>query len=156
MNHDRNQSLALLVRDFALAVSRYRAAATDRDIGLTEMVALGHLYANGPLTPGELAAELVITSASATELIDRLEEVGYAHRRAHLTDRRKRLVDLTSNGRKAATTLYSDFGARTAMIYGMLTSSQQEGVERFLTEVIAQLERPAPVDPTLEPPSESR
>jgi DNA-binding MarR family transcriptional regulator len=45
-------------------------------IGDTDMTALEHLFANGPLGPVELGEKLGLRSASATALVDRLEAAG--------------------------------------------------------------------------------
>lgn len=136
-------SLALSVRDFVLRVERYRAdIARHHDVGSTEIVALGHLFVQGPLTVGELARELDITSASATEVVDRLENAGFAERQPHPTDRRKRFVGLTPLGIQVTRAFYSDFGCQLHAIYEQLSPSQQDGIEKFLGQVAADLARP--------------
>ncbi|RZQ59315.1 MarR family transcriptional regulator [Amycolatopsis suaedae] len=49
-------------------------------------------------TAVELAEHLGVTKQAAVQLIDELERRGYVHRRAHPTDRRSRLVALTTRG----------------------------------------------------------
>jgi DNA-binding MarR family transcriptional regulator len=48
----------------------------------------------------ELAHGLGMRSASATELVDRLEASGHVRRRPHETDRRRVVVELTGHGRE--------------------------------------------------------
>lgn len=50
----------------------------------------------------ELAHRLGMRSASATELVDRLEATGHVRRRPHETDRRRVVVELTERGRTEA------------------------------------------------------
>ena len=50
----------------------------------------------------ELADRLGIRSASATEMVDRLEAAGHVRRRKHATDRRRVVVELTEQGWDAA------------------------------------------------------
>lgn len=130
----RYRSLALAVRGLVLAVERYRAHTARHQLGVsaTEMVALGHLYADGPLTAAELATRLQITSASATELVDRLEKTTYARRQPHPQDRRKRLVTLTDPGRHAVHAAYDRFVGELAEIYAALTPDQQLAIDHFL------------------------
>ena len=90
-------ALALAVREFVLAAERYRAQLARELLGVggTEMIALGIVHVDGQQTPSELARKVGITTASATELLDRLARADLIERRPHPTDRRKVLVGLT-------------------------------------------------------------
>jgi DNA-binding MarR family transcriptional regulator len=50
------------------------------------------------LTPGEIGAEMHITSGSITSLVDTLEKRGLVRRDSHEGDRRKVLVSITHDG----------------------------------------------------------
>ncbi|MDF3311766.1 MarR family winged helix-turn-helix transcriptional regulator [Rhodococcus sp. T2V] len=136
---ERDIRLALAVRDLVLAVERYRghAARGHLRIGVTETVALGHLYVNGPLTASELAAELTITSASATELVDRIEQAGYARRVPHPTDRRKRLISLSDHGRDEFSRIYGELGEMLGEVYHPMSPADQRLIDQFITEASA-------------------
>jgi DNA-binding MarR family transcriptional regulator len=56
--------------------------------------------ATDPLTPGEVAARLTVTSATVTGLLDTLEQRGLVRRVRHPTDRRSVHVEITAAGRK--------------------------------------------------------
>jgi DNA-binding MarR family transcriptional regulator len=56
----------------------------------------------GALPLGKMGARLQVHPTSVTNLIDGLEKVGYAERRAHPTDRRTTLAAITGRGRAAA------------------------------------------------------
>jgi DNA-binding MarR family transcriptional regulator len=58
----------------------------------------------GPLGPVELGNRLGMRSASATELVDRLEAVGHVRRVRHPRDRRRVVVEVTDSGRRAVLT----------------------------------------------------
>ena len=91
--------LVRAVRDLVLAVDRYRArAGRERGLNPSAVTTLAHLRLEGARTPTELARQLDITTASATDLLDRLQRDGLVERRPHPTDRRKLLVDLTGDG----------------------------------------------------------
>jgi DNA-binding MarR family transcriptional regulator len=80
---------------FGLERDRMRAAlARHAHISATELDALEHLEADGPLTQRDLGDRLSLTSGAVTMLVDRLEQAGWAHRRKHPTDRRYLLVEL--------------------------------------------------------------
>lgn len=53
-----------------------------------------------PLTPTQVTARLVATSATVTGLLDTLEARGLAIRHRHPTDRRSILVEITRKGRE--------------------------------------------------------
>ena len=56
-----------------------------------------------PLTPSIIAERVVVpvTNATMTGILDTLERRGYVERRAHPTDRRRKLVHITMQGRRA-------------------------------------------------------
>ncbi|TWF74773.1 DNA-binding MarR family transcriptional regulator [Pseudonocardia hierapolitana] len=54
-----------------------------------------------PLGPVELGHRLGMRSASATELVDRLEGSGHVRRVRHPRDRRRVILELTETGRQA-------------------------------------------------------
>lgn len=91
--------LTLAVRELVLAVDRYRVRAGQlRGLDSKAVTAMAHLRVDGPHTPGELARRLGMTTASTTELLDRLQRVGRVRRHPHPSDRRKLLIDLTGEG----------------------------------------------------------
>lgn len=61
-------------------------------VNATDRLVMEHLIQSGPQTPSELAAAVGITPAAMTTSIDRLEELGHAHRAPHTSDRRKLVV----------------------------------------------------------------
>jgi DNA-binding MarR family transcriptional regulator len=98
------RELTLAVRDLVIASERYRLRMARETLGMgaIEMLALGGLAVDGPSTPSAMAARLQITTASTTELVDRLERAELVTRGPHPTDRRKVLVELTDAGRGKA------------------------------------------------------
>lgn len=66
------------------------ALARRLHLNPTDYTAMGHLMASRePLGPNELARQLLIAPASATELVDRLERAGHVERRRSDADRRR-------------------------------------------------------------------
>jgi DNA-binding MarR family transcriptional regulator len=111
-------------------------------IGITDIAALEHLSsASRPLGPVELGHRLGIRSASATALVDRLEQSGHLRREARLDDRRR--VALVPSEHSAATVLtalaplLADIEAAAAR----LTEDEAAAVTRFLTEAAAAMRR---------------
>ncbi len=67
-------------------------------IELSELAALGHLQAAGPMTLGRLGERLSMSPGAITVLVDRLESRGYAERFPNPKDRRSVLVRETERG----------------------------------------------------------
>ena len=92
----------LALRDLVMAAERerLRMARETLGVGVNEMQACAFIAASGPRTPSELADRLQITTASVTELVDRLQRDDLVSRLPHPTDRRKLLVTLTPDGER--------------------------------------------------------
>jgi hypothetical protein len=88
--------LAASLQRFGLERDRMRAAlARQAGITATDLDALEHLEADGPLTQRALGDRLSLTSGAITMLVDRLERAGWVNRRPHPTDRRYLLLELS-------------------------------------------------------------
>jgi MarR family transcriptional regulator, 2-MHQ and catechol-resistance regulon repressor len=92
----------------------YRAMATfvehsvaTLDIGLSDFMILEALLHKGPMTMSALCNAALITNASMTSAIDRLEKRSLVERTADKTDRRIRLVQLTPQGTALIKRLYT-------------------------------------------------
>ena len=85
--------------DFIVATAPERNRAIGES-GLTpnDVRALQSLNAKPGQTMGSLAEEWKCDASTATWIVDRLESKGLAERRPHPTDRRVKLVGLTSRG----------------------------------------------------------
>jgi DNA-binding MarR family transcriptional regulator len=69
------------------------AASEAAGLNATDYYALNLLDLTGPLTSGELAAQIGLTTGATTRLIDRLERTGYVRRAPDPADRRKVMVE---------------------------------------------------------------
>jgi DNA-binding MarR family transcriptional regulator len=65
-------------------------------LSVNDLNAIELLIDNSELGPVELGHRLGIKSASATAMVDRLEEAGHLQRRPHATDRRRRTLEVTT------------------------------------------------------------
>jgi len=85
--------------DFIVATAPERNRAIGES-GLTpnDVRALQSLNQKGGRTMGSVAEEWKCDASTATWIVDRLESKGLAERRPHPTDRRVKLVGLTSRG----------------------------------------------------------
>jgi len=96
--------LARAYRSMAAFVEHSIAAL---DIGLSDFMILEALLHRGPLTMSELCEAALITNASMTAAIDRLEERAFVERVADKQDRRVRRVQLTAQGTALIKRLYA-------------------------------------------------
>src|SRR4051812_26166899 len=72
----------------------------------SDFAVLEALLHKGPLPVNEIGKKVLLTSGSITVAVDRLEEKGLVERRTHNTDRRAKIVHLTSEGKKLINSAY--------------------------------------------------
>jgi len=77
----------------------------------SDFAVLEALLHKGPLPINEIGKKVLLTSGSITIAVDRLETKHLVERRAHGTDRRAKIVHLTTAGRKVITRIYADHAA---------------------------------------------
>ncbi|MGW6375696.1 Rv0880 family HTH-type transcriptional regulator [Rhodococcus sp. NPDC055112] len=96
-----------LASDLSLAVVRLtrhlRGRRTDSQVSLTQLSALASLSADGPLTPGALAAKERVQPPSMTRVIASLADLGLVVRTPHPTDGRQIIVSLSDSGQALVT-----------------------------------------------------
>src|ERR671916_1187982 len=99
MSSPPQQQLANLVRQYTSAVLRHAAATAKRmSLEASELAALEHLQAAGPMTQKRLGERLSMSPGAVTAMIDRLESRGYVERIPNPEDRRSALVLITKTG----------------------------------------------------------
>jgi DNA-binding MarR family transcriptional regulator len=72
-------------------------------VTMPQLLCLRQLAALGTTSPGVLAAELGVSQATISGMIDRLEARGYVRRSRSSIDKRKVMLDLTERGTKLET-----------------------------------------------------
>jgi DNA-binding MarR family transcriptional regulator len=77
---------------------RMRAAAASHELSLTEGAVLVRLDKHGPATTADLARAESVKPQSMGATIAALEERGLVTRKAHPTDGRQMIIDLTAKG----------------------------------------------------------
>ena len=88
-----------MMREHASAATRYAAAvARSMGMGASELAALEHLEAAGPMTPGQLGGRFSMSPGAVTALVDRLEKRGHVERLPNPEDRRSALLRETEKG----------------------------------------------------------
>jgi len=96
---ERERTLSSRLRLAVVRLNRrLRAQRADSRITLSQLSAMSCLHKAGSMTPGELAAKEGVQPPSMTRVIAALEENGLVARRAHPTDGRQAIVELTAAG----------------------------------------------------------
>jgi DNA-binding MarR family transcriptional regulator len=91
-----------------------------------------------PLGPVGLGNRLGMRSASATELVDRLERSGHVRRVRHPHDRRRVILEITGTGRHAVLTELGPLLARFDRVAGDLGPERSAAVVAYLRAIAAE------------------
>jgi DNA-binding MarR family transcriptional regulator len=82
----------------AWTVLLHHAIASRSGINVTDMQCINLLQLRGPMTPGQLAEAMFLTTGGAiTAVIDRLEKAGMVRRSRDDADRRRVIVEATKD-----------------------------------------------------------
>ena len=134
MNEPDRDTLAASLQRFGLERDRMRAAlARHAGITATDVDALEHLEADGPLTQRELGGRLSLTSGAITMLVDRLERAGWVSRRPHPTDRRYLLVELSPNVAERTPPGLAEYHAAIGALTATMHGKDRDTIAAFLT-----------------------
>jgi MarR family transcriptional regulator, 2-MHQ and catechol-resistance regulon repressor len=77
------------------------------EVGLSDFAVLEMLLHKGPQPVNEIGRRIELTSGAITTAVDRLESRGLVTREAHPSDRRARIVRLTTEGEKQAAKIFA-------------------------------------------------
>ena len=81
---------------------KYARRMHSQGLSGRKMAVLWYLFKAGPRTIGQLRDYLYISDSSTSELVDRLQELGYVTRTRSAEDNRVVVVELTPAGRDVA------------------------------------------------------
>jgi DNA-binding MarR family transcriptional regulator len=104
-----------LIQRLAMAIRRSQNVSEAFDeqvasvlgINRTDLRCLDILDQRGPLTAGQLAEAMHLSTGAITTLVDRLERAGYARRVRDTEDRRRVLVELVPDFRQRGEDFYA-------------------------------------------------
>jgi DNA-binding MarR family transcriptional regulator len=133
------------------AVFFHTALAEQVGLGATEAKALFILGSRGPLTAGEIARETGLTTASVTNLLDRLESKGCVRRVRDTRDRRRVIVEPDESWLAALAGVFDTLREAVAPLLDAYTDEQLAAIADFLTRA-ARLSRAAIAAGTLRKP----
>ncbi len=132
----RPEEMVASLQRFGLERDRMRAALVgEAGIGATDLDALEHLEADGPLTQSQLGDRLSLTSGAITMLVDRLEAAGWVRRTPHPSDRRYTLVELSAQAQEGTPSGLVAYHARVRAIATKVRPEHRDAIRGFLVAV---------------------
>src|SRR4051794_36636507 len=119
---------------------RVIALAAERDIadlGLcsTDFAVLEVLLHKGPLTISEIQAKVLLASGSMTAAVDRVESMGLIVRKMTAKDRRARILELTSQGRRLIEGSFAKHAQDLERIMSVLTAVEKRQLYEALKKL---------------------
>jgi DNA-binding MarR family transcriptional regulator len=128
---DRATLLAELLDEFAAhspaAAMRHMRQWPGGALSLVHVNVLAVLDIDGPIPMGGLAEALDVSQASATGIVDRMEQRGLVERRRIDDDRRVVRVALTDEGRRLIAGMAAERREHLAAMLETLTDAELEG-----------------------------
>jgi DNA-binding MarR family transcriptional regulator len=135
MSSPPQRELANLVREYTSAVLRHAAATAKRmSLEASELAALEHLQATGPMTQKRLGERLSISPGAVTAMIDRLESRGHVERTPNPEDRRSALVLITKAGLEESLRYLWPYIEDMKGVEEGFSEEERAVIERFLRE----------------------
>ncbi|MBB3665215.1 DNA-binding MarR family transcriptional regulator [Prauserella sediminis] len=110
--------------------------ARDLALSLNDLTALHHLVGRPPLGPADLGKRLGMSSASATVLVDRLEQAGYARRERDPHDRRRVVVTVTAATEQRSLAAVAPLVEAITKISTELDATTRQAVTHYLSQVV--------------------
>ncbi|MEO7933156.1 MAG: MarR family transcriptional regulator [Chthoniobacterales bacterium] len=114
--------IIVLQRCFLMNLSK---ELSNGNVSFAQYFLLGHLDQSGVATMSEIALKMGHTTAAATGLVDRLENLGYITRCHCTDDRRKVIVKITEKGQSLVHRIREDMVRNVQKVMEHLTPDEQ-------------------------------
>lgn len=114
----------------------HQRAAEAYGMGITDTKAISVLIQEGPMTAGQLATRLSLTTGAVTNLLDRLEEKHLVKRGADPQDRRKVIVQINTSKIEAMRNLYEPIGEAFEKLTRTYSEAELEFLVRYYRDSI--------------------
>jgi len=126
------QLVIALARAFQALERSVRPHLSEHGLGMTEFAVLEVLYHKGALPLGEIRDRILVTGASTTYVVKKLEDRGLVRRRACAEDQRIVFGELTSKGRALIDEVFPVHVDRLCEVTAGLSVSQKREASRLL------------------------
>lgn len=114
----------------------HHAAACSYGLGITDMKLVSSLLQEGPMTAGQIATRLSLTTGAVTNVIDRLEQRGIVHRITDKRDKRKVIVTADKNSFKGNKNVYISIGKAFEELLQNYSTQELELLARYFEDAI--------------------
>jgi MarR family 2-MHQ and catechol resistance regulon transcriptional repressor len=141
---DRTATLQLIIalgRSMQAIERGVRPHLTECGLGLTEFAVLEVLYHKGPLPLGEIRDRILVTGASTTYVVKKLEERGLMRRRTSAEDQRVVFGELTPKARALMDKVFPAHVDRLRHVTAGLTASEKRVAAQLLRRLSHQARR---------------
>jgi MarR family 2-MHQ and catechol resistance regulon transcriptional repressor len=101
----------------------------------TDFAALEALLHKGPLTISEIQDKVLLASGSMTAAVDRLEKLGLVVRKTSPRDRRARVLELTTEGKRLAASCFEKHAKDLEALMSALSEKEKEQAYRSLKKI---------------------
>jgi MarR family 2-MHQ and catechol resistance regulon transcriptional repressor len=113
----------------------------ESGLGLTEFGVLEVLYHKGSLALGDIRDRILLTGASTTYVVRKLEERGLMRRRTSATDQRVVFGELTPKGRALMDKVFPAHVDRLREVTAGLSASEKRAASQLLRRLSQQARR---------------
>jgi MarR family transcriptional regulator, 2-MHQ and catechol-resistance regulon repressor len=141
---DRTATLQLVIalgRSVQAIERGVRPHLTECGLGLTEFAVLEVLYHKGALPLGEIRDRILVTGASTTYVVKKLEERGLMRRRTSGEDQRVVFGELTPKGRALMDKVFPAHVDRLRHVMAGLSVSEKRAASQLLRRLSHQARR---------------
>ncbi|MBE2205264.1 MAG: MarR family transcriptional regulator [Chthoniobacterales bacterium] len=108
-------------------------------VSFSQFFLLGHIATTDSLSMTEIAEKMSHTTAAATGLVDRLENLGYVERMHASNDRRKVLVSITPKGGELVSRIRQDIISKLTLLSDILEPEEQTAWLQIYEKIYAQI-----------------
>lgn len=130
---DLADRIVVSMTDLAGALGRLNdLIAQHLGIAQTDLLCLHALNRAGASTAGALSSQLGRTTGAVTHMIDRLEKAGYVRRQPDPGDRRRVLVEASTQGLERIASFYEGLDVRSRRLMATFSDDQLATIHAFL------------------------
>lgn len=122
----------VLARAYGSLAHYVERCIAGEGIGLSDFMMLEVLLHKGPLSISVIGEKVLLTNASMTAAVDRMEQRGFVTRESSTEDRRSKIVSLTAEGRAFISELYARHVKDIEAVTGVLSPKEQSKLRGLL------------------------